>query len=103
MLSLSYKQTNADREALALFLYCFFASRYTDFGVRRNHKRKVNSIIPDGAPSICIALGFIDRIAIGQKSLVDFADGSVATTKEVKTLSGFVVGFNGLLQILDGL
>lgn len=58
---------------------------------------------PDGAPRIGIALGLVDRIAICQKGLVDLADGGVATSQEVERVAGFVVRFDRLLQILDGL
>ena len=58
--------------------------------------------LPDGAPRVGIAFGLVDRVAVSQKGFVHFPDGGVAPAEQVEALTGFVVRFDGLLQVLDG-
>ena len=58
--------------------------------------------LPDGAPGIGIAFSFVDRVAIGQKGFVHLADRGVTPAQQIETLARFRLGFDGLLQILDG-
>ena len=58
--------------------------------------------VPDGAPGVGIAFGFVDRVPVSEEGLVDLADGRVTPAQQVETLARFGFGFDGLLQVLDG-
>ena len=55
----------------------------------------------DGAPGVRVGLGLVVRVAVGDESVVNLADGGEAAAEQVEAVSGFGLDLDRLLKVLD--